>query len=174
MNNSAIAEDVAPPDPWTDKLPRCIVYPQDASLGALLRDLVGNRILVAEDARSELPYAVVLNCLESVDTVRPARKDHPGRPLVAVVGRPDAVQALEALAEDVDGIVCLTDPATTWRDCLNVVLGGGRWFGGPGVEVSLEHKSATYAMSRGTDHPGDITARTRTFVRRSIPERFHR
>ncbi|MEI7745586.1 MAG: hypothetical protein WCK58_17760, partial [Chloroflexota bacterium] len=31
------------PDPWTDKLPHCIVYPQDASLGALLRDLVGNR-----------------------------------------------------------------------------------------------------------------------------------
>jgi hypothetical protein len=168
------AENERTPDPWTDKLPRCIVYPQDASLGALLRDLVGNRILVEDETRSELPYAVVLDCLESVAAIRVARKAHPGRPLVAVVGRPDAVQALEALAEDVNGIVCLTDPGVTWRDCLNVVLGGGRWFGGPGVEVSLEHRTATYAVSRGTDHPGDITTRTRTFVRQSVPDRFHR
>jgi hypothetical protein len=162
------------PDPYADKLPHCTAFPPHAPLSELLRDLVGNCLSVDEDDTVPERYAVVVDCLHSAKNVPLARARYPGRPIIAVVARPDAVQVFEALSTNAEGIVCLTDPAATWRDCVNVVLGGGRWLDGPGMEVSLEHKYARYDVARSSQHSGDITSRTRTFVRQAVPDKFHR
>lgn len=160
-------------DPWADNQPSCRVFPAETPLEPLLHDLIGNCVNFEQGDAPPSRYAVVVDCLHSTAAIKPARQAHAGRPIMAVVARPDAVEALEALSADVEGIICLTDAGTTWRDCVNVLLGGGRWFGGPGVEISLERRQATYGVSRGAD-TGDITARTRTFVRQNVSDKLHR
>ncbi len=162
------------PDPYADKLPHCTPYPAQSPLAKLLPDLVGTCLTV--DAADRLPdrYAVVVDCLHTSRNIEPARVRHPCRPVIAVVARPDADEVLSALAANAEGIVCLSDPPATWRDCVNVVLGGGRWFDGPGVEVQMENRYTRYEISRGGQHPGDLTMRTRTYVRQAVPEKFYR
>ena len=55
---------------------------------------------------------------------------------------------------------------------VDVVLGGGRWLGGPGVEVSLEQKHARHDIARGECHDGDVTRRTQLFVRNRVGEKI--
>jgi hypothetical protein len=157
---------------WADKQPRCVIYPPGTALVGLVRDLVGRSLTIDDSDADGERYAVVVDCLESASDIREAREVHLGRPLVAVVSKPDSPQAMAALAADVDGVISLTDSAATWRDCINVVLGGGRWFGGPGVEVSLDHKNATYEVARGADQSGEVTVRTRAFVRDFVKDRL--
>lgn len=159
---------------WADKQPRCTVYPPETPLFALVRDLVGRCLRIGNVATDGERYAVVVDCLDSTADLAGARKAHPGRPVVAVVARPDSAEAMAALSADADGIICLIDPAATWRDCVNVVLGGGRWFGGPGVAVNLDNKAATYEITRGSEQSGDVTVRTRAFVRDLVRDRLQR
>ena len=159
---------------WAEKNPLCIVYPAGKGLVSLIRDLVGRSVKIVDAAICDDRYAVIVDCLESTAEIQGARESHLGQPLVAVVPRSDSPQAMAALGADVNGIICLTDPAATWRDCVNVVLGGGRWFGGPGVEVCLDHKCATYEVARGVHDGSDITVRTRAFVRDFVRDGLQR
>lgn len=162
------------PDPYADKMPHCTAYPAQSPLGDLLRDLVGSCLAIDEDGQAPERYAVMVDCLTSARNIALARDRHPGRPVVAVVARPDANEMFGALAANAEGVVCLSDPAATWRDCVNVVLGGGRWFDGPGVEVRLEHKYAHYDVARADQHAGDVTMRTRSYVRQNVTDKLHR
>lgn len=169
-----IAPTPGRPDPYADKMPHCTAYPPEAPLAQLLPDLVG--ACLAVDGPQQVPdrYAVVVDCLHTSRNIDLARLHHPCRPIIAVVSRPDADEVLTALAANAEGIVCLSDPPVIWRDCVNVVLGGGRWFDGPGVEVQMENKFTRYEISRGTQHPGDVTMRTRTYVRQNVPDKLYR
>jgi hypothetical protein len=88
------------------------------------------------------------------------------------VTRFEAARMVELLACGADGAIALDDPPESWRDCLHVVLGGGRWLGGPGLEISLEQKYASYEISRGDHHAGDVTMRTKLFVKRRVGDKF--
>lgn len=159
-------------DPWAEKQPHCIVFPTDAPLGGLLRDLVGSFMSI--DQQADLPerFAVIVDCMHSSSNIALARATYPGRPLVAVVARTNAVEVVEALEANADGVICLTEPAPRWRDCLNVVLGGGRWVDGPGIEVRLQHKYTSYTVTKAANHEGDVTLRTRSFVSRSVDDKL--
>lgn len=157
---------------FRNKQPHCTAFPASGPLADLVRDLVGKCLSVDSEPEAPEKFAVVVDCLRGVRALRLAREAHPGRPLVAVVARPDATEVFGALTEGVDGVICLTDPAFAWRDCVNVVLGGGRWFGGPAVDVSLEDKNTRYQMSRGEQQSGDLTMRTRRFISDRVPEKF--
>ena len=52
------------------------------------------------------------------------------------------------------------------------MLGGGRWLGGPGLEVSLEAKEASYDIAKREQHSGDVTLRTKLFVRSRLGDKF--
>lgn len=159
-------------DPYADRLPHCTAFPADTPLADLLPDLVGTCLAVDDDQHLPERYVVVVDCLHSARNIAPARLRFPGRPIVAAVARPDADQVCDALRENAEGIVCLGDPAVAWRDCVNVVLGGGRWLDGPGVEVLLEHKYTRYGIARGVHQTGDVTMRTQTFVRQSVRDKL--
>jgi predicted metal-dependent hydrolase len=51
-------------------------------------------------------------------------------------------------------------------------MGGGRWLGGPGLEVRLEHKNIAYDVARHDRHSGDVTLRTRLYVRQRVGDKF--
>jgi hypothetical protein len=65
----------------------------------------------------------------------------------------------------------MTDPPRAWRECLHVVLGGGRWVGGPGLDVSLEHKYAHHDIATHDLHKGDVTMRTQLFMRDRLADK---
>jgi hypothetical protein len=90
---------------------------------------------------------------------------------VAVLGEPDSVRIIEALANGADGVIALTDAPSAWRECLHVVLGGGRWLGGPGLDVSLEHKYASYDIATHDRHAGEVTVRTRLFIKNRLADK---
>jgi hypothetical protein len=51
------------------------------------------------------------------------------------------------------------------------VLGSGRWLGGPGLEVNLQQKDASYDIAKGERHSGDVTTRTRMFVKGRVGDK---
>jgi hypothetical protein len=95
-----------------------------------------------------------------------------GRILVGVLPRHDAGLIIAALAQGAAGVIALTDPPEAWRECVLVVMGGGRWLGGPGLEISLEDKRAVYDVARHDDLQGDVTVRTKLYVRQRVADRF--
>jgi DNA-binding NarL/FixJ family response regulator len=83
----------------------------------------------------------------------------------------DPGRIIEALASGADGVIALSDPPDVWHECLHVVLGGGRWLGGPGIEVSLHDRHASYDVARSERHKGDVTERTQLFVRNRMGDK---
>jgi DNA-binding NarL/FixJ family response regulator len=158
-------EDVLPAsDPWRDDAPVVRIYTGHALFRRTLAGYLGDAVQFTE-APEPLPREALLDdCTEGMGKMPEARRRFPTHPVVAVLGGSDPAQIIEALASGADGVIGMTDPPTTWRECLNVVLGGGRWLGGPGLDVSLEQKYARYDITTHDRHKGDVTLRTKVFV----------
>jgi hypothetical protein len=152
-------------DPWLDAQPECRVYPESQWFQKLLRDYLGESVHFVGRPDAGPREAVLVDCVESVAHVRAARERYPSQPLVGVLAREDAARILEILSSGADGVILLTDAPTVWRECLHVVGGGGRWLGGPGLEVKLQDKYTSYGIAKNERHAGDVTMRTKLFVK---------
>jgi len=169
MHKSALASDDR--DPYPDERPGCGVFPNDLRFLGVLRRATGEALLLRDDG-AEPGEVVLVNCLMSDEATREARSACPGHALVSVLREHDPTQIIAALAQGAAGVLAMTDPPETWRECLRVVMGGGRWLGGPGLEISLEEKYAAYDVARRDDHAGDVTMRTKLFVRQRVADKF--
>ena len=158
-------------DPWRDAQPECRVYPESLWFQKLLRDFLGDTVRFAGRPAAGEREAILVDCIESTDGIRAARQLYPSYPLVGVLPQTETARIIEVLANNADGVIALTDPPLVWRECLHVVLGGGRWLGGPGLEVNLQHKHATYDIAKGERHSGDVTMRTRMFVKGRVGDK---
>jgi hypothetical protein len=134
----------------------------------------GGRITLLEHEPAGEREAVLVDCRHSADMLAAARQRFARRPMVGVLPRFDAARMVELLAHGADGAIALDDAPQAWRDCLHVVLGGGRWLGGPGLEISLEQKHASYEISKGNHHAGDVTMRTKLFVKGRVSDKVAR
>ncbi len=158
-------------DPWREDQPVCRVYSHSPRFRQQLEGYVGEHVRFTTAREKEPREALVVDCTVSTDIVRTARAHFPTHPLVAVIADADSTQIIEALARGVDGVIAMSDPPSAWREGLNVVLGGGRWLGGPALDVSLEHKYAHYDISTHDRHSGDVTLRTRLFVKDRLADK---
>jgi len=158
-------------DPWRDTQPECRVFPESQWFQKVLRDFLGDGVRFVGKPDAADRAAILVDCTESAEAIRAARQAYPSSPLVGVLPQTDTARIIEALAKGADGVIALTDLPSVWRDCLNVVLGGGRWLGGPGLEVSLQQKHASYDIARGEQHSGDVTLRTRLFVKGRVGDK---
>ncbi len=113
----------------------------------------------------------LVDCTESMDTLTIATQKFPDHPIVAVLSETETKGAMEALARGADGVIALRDPPAMWRECLNVVLGGGRWLGGPGLDVQFESEESSHYIATGRRHRGDVTLRTKLFVRDRLADK---
>lgn len=166
------AESIPTLDPWDSNRPDCRTYPASDKFPRLLKYVLRDHVRLRETAGAEVRMPVLVDCAHSDDNIAQARDTHPGMPLIAVHMRHDAGRILVALENGADGVISLTDPPEVWRECLCVVMGGGRWIGGPGLEVRLEHKFVDYDVSRHDRHAGDVTLRTKLYVRQRFGDKF--
>lgn len=169
MNNAPSAPGER--SPYPDDCPACSTFPRDVGFRDRLREILGDALLVREQAPGPRE-AVLVDCLDSTDATKQARSACCGHPLVSVLREHDPAQIIAALAQGAAGVLALTDPPASWRECLRVVMGGGRWLGGPGLEISLEERYAVYDVARREDHPGDVTMRTKLYVRQRVADKF--
>jgi hypothetical protein len=169
-------QDETPPtqhrDPWRDNLPRCHVHSDSPHFHEQLASLLAGQVEILEEAPTGARAAVLVDCRMDPSELAVARDRYASLPMVGVVATPEAGPIIEALACGADGVIALTDSLKSWRECLHVVLGGGRWLGGPGIEVSLEAKEASYDIAKGERHTGDVTLRTKLFVRSRLGDKF--
>lgn len=152
-------------DPWRNDLPACRLYPESARIRRHVEGPLTGLLRLARDGDAATREAVLVDCIDSIAGLVDARQHHASRPLVGVLESFDPGRVIEALASGADGVIALNDPPDVWRECLHVVLGGGRWLGGPGIEVSLHDRHASYDVARSERHAGDVTERTQMFVR---------
>jgi len=162
---------MVPVDPWQDTPPVCRVYSAYAPFRKLLEAYLGGAVKLTDSPDRGTREALLVDCTESMDTLSFATEKFPKHPIVAVLSETDAVGAMEALTRGADGVISLRDPATMWRECMNVILGGGRWLGGPGLDVQLEDKESSYDIATGKRHNGDVTLRTKLFVRNRLADK---
>jgi DNA-binding NarL/FixJ family response regulator len=158
-------------DPWHGTRPKCRVYADSPRFRALLDEVVGDALTLLDNEPAGEREAVLVDCCHSSDALQAARERHPALPLVGVIAQPDAAGLIEVVARGADGVIALVDPPDTWRECLHVVLGGGRWLGGPGLEISLEQKYASYGVAKGSGRESDVTLRTQIFVKERSGEK---
>lgn len=158
-------------DPWRDAQPECRVYPDSQWFQKLLRDYLGETVHFVGRTDAAPREAILVDCVESSANVSAARARYPSQPLVGVLAREDAARILDILSSGADGVISLTDAPATWRECLHVVSGGGQWLGGPGLEVKFEHKYTSYDISRNERHSGDVTMRTKLFVKGRVVDK---
>jgi DNA-binding NarL/FixJ family response regulator len=147
------------------------IYTSQALFRRTLANYLGDAVQFTE-APEPLPReALLVDCTEGVNKMPEARRRFPTHPVVVVLQDSESGQIIEALASGADGVIAMTDPPATWRECLHVVLGGGRWLGGPGLDVSLEHKYARYDIATHDRHAGDVTLRTKLFVNSRLADK---
>lgn len=158
-------------DPWRDSQPECRLYPDSQWFQKLIRDYLGDAVHIVARPDAGPREAILVDCIESANGITAARRLYPSHAVVGVLAREDAARILEVLGGGADGVIALTDPPDTWRQCLHVVLGGGRWLGGPGLEVKLQHKYTSYDVAKGERHSGDVTMRTKLFVKGSVGDK---
>jgi DNA-binding NarL/FixJ family response regulator len=169
LNNSNASTPVV--DPWRDAQPVCRVYSQSPRFRQVLEDYVGEVIQFTTAQEKEPREALLVDCTESSDIVPTARVKFPTHAVVAVISASDTARVIDALANGADGVIAMSDPPSAWRECLHVVLGGGRWLGGPGLDVSLENKYASYDIAMHDSHAGDVTLRTKLFVKTRLADK---
>lgn len=157
-------------DPWREDQPVCRVYSHSPRFRQQLAEYVGQEVRFTAAREKEPREALIVDCTSSTDVVRTARSHFPTHPIVAVIPEGDPARVIELLSCGVEGVIALNDPPSSWREGLNVVLGGGRWVGGPGLDVSLEHKYASYGIATHDRHSGDVTMRTQLFVRNRLAD----
>ena len=133
--------------------------------------LSGGAVQLTDSPEKGAREGLLVDCTASMDSLALANEMFPTHPIVAVVGEIDAPNIMEALARGADGVIALKDPPEMWRECVHVVLGGGRWLGGPGLDVQLEDNSSSYDIATNQRHKGDITLRTKLFVRSRLADK---
>jgi hypothetical protein len=158
-------------DPWRDAPPVCRVYSAYAPFRKLLEAYLGGAVKITDSPERGVREGLLVDCTESMDTLTVATQKFTEHPIVAVLSETDTMGAMDALARGADGVISLRDPPTMWRECMNVVLGGGRWLGGPGLDVQLEDKESSYDIATGKRHKGDVTLRTKLFVRHRLADK---
>jgi hypothetical protein len=159
-------------DPWRDNLPSCHVHSESPHFHQQLKSMLAGEVEILEPDTTAARTAVLVDCRMDAGELAAARERFPALPMVGVVATPEAGPIIEALACGADGVIALTDNLKAWRECLHVVAGGGRWLGGPGIEVNLEAKEASYDIAKGERHSGDVTLRTKLFVRSRLGDKF--
>ena len=159
-------------DPWADTRPRCRVRTGSPQFVSLVRERLGEDVILLDAGPPGEREAVLVDCRHSDEELVDARKRWPTLPLVAVVNRLDAGQMVELLATGTEGVIALTEPDAAWRECVNVVLGGGRWLGGPGMAVCLEQREARHSIALHAHRADDVTLRTRRFVAGRVGQKF--
>jgi DNA-binding NarL/FixJ family response regulator len=159
-------------DPWDDSQPKCRVHSDAPAFRTLLEEATRGRVTLLADDEPAEREVVLVDCRHATDSLALARQRFPARPVVGIVPRFDPSSMVELIASGADGVLALDDPADSWREALNVVLGGGRWLGGPGLEISLEQKHARYDVAKGSHHSGDVTMRTKLFVKGRVGDKF--
>jgi len=158
-------------DPWRDAQPECRVYSESHWFQKLLRDYLGDTVRFVGRPDAGPREAILVDCVESSASVNGARELYPSQPLVGVLAREDAARILDILCSGADGVILLTDAPAVWRECLHVVGGGGRWLGGPGLEVKLQQQYTSYDISKNERHSGDVTLRTKLFVKGRVVDK---
>lgn len=161
-------------DPWRDTVPLCLLYEDASDLRTLIDAYGAARIAQLQAEVTDSRVVILVDCRTCSDPIDAARQRFTGHSIVGVVARFEATSVMELLARGADGVVAQHDPPAVWRECLNVVRGGGRWLGGPGVEVSLEEKVARHGVARGEQHVGDVTLRTQHFIRGRVGDKLAR
>lgn len=113
-----------------DSPPECRLYPDSPGFHTVIRDFLGDvaRVVTRPDAGPR--EAILVDCIESATRIRAARRLYPSHPVIGVLALEDAERIVEVLAGGADGVITLAGTPDTWRQCLHVVLGGGRWLEG--------------------------------------------
>ena len=127
---STVETSVIGAGPWRDSTPQCRVYRDSPWFRQRLLDSLGDAISLATRPDAGPHEAILVDCIESSAQLGAARRIYPSHPVVGVLGREDAARVAEVLAGGADGVISFADPPETWRRCLQVVIGGGRWRGG--------------------------------------------
>jgi DNA-binding NarL/FixJ family response regulator len=161
----------SPDDPWHEDLPVCRVYSHSPRFRQLLESYVGDVVKFTASPETAPREALLVDCTETADILRTARAMFPRQPIIAVVADSDTGRIIETLTRGPDGVIAMTDPPRAWRECLHVVLGGGRWVGGPGLDVSLEQKYAYHDIATHDLHTGEVTVRTQLFMRDRLADK---
>lgn len=168
---STSADSSVGKDPWQDLPPECRIYPEAQWFLKLLKDYLGDIVRFVDRPDARPREVVLVECIESMNNINDARKRYPSHAVVGVVGGEDAARILEILASGADGVIAMTETPNEWRECLHVVLGGGRWLGGPGLEVKLQNKYSSYDIAKNDRHSGDVTKRTKLFVKGRVGDK---
>ena len=151
----------------------CVPYPRTLAFVKLLQEVLGDDVPLLEGLNARDDQVVVLvDCREIVEGMALARQRYATQPLVGVIASADSVAIIRILAAGADGVISVTEPLATWRECLNVVRGGARWLQGPALQVNLETKYASYGIAKRERHDGDITMRTKLFAKSHIADKF--
>jgi DNA-binding NarL/FixJ family response regulator len=158
-------------DPWRDAPPVCRVYSGYAPFRKLLEAYLGGAVKLTDSPERGMREGLLVDCTESMDALSLSTEKFPDHPIIAVLGEMDTASAMEALACGADGVIALRDPPDMWRECVHVVLGGGRWLGGPGLDVQLEDKESSYDIATNKRHTGDVTLRTKLFIRNRLADK---
>lgn len=158
-------------DPWRDAAPVCRVYSGYAPFRKLLEAYLGGAVKLTDSPERGAREGLLVDCTGTMDSLALATEKFPTHPIIAVLSEADTMVMMEALAAGADGVIALKDPPETWRECVHVVLGGGRWLRGPGLDVSLEESFSSYDIATHQRHNGDVTLRTKLFVRNRLADK---
>lgn len=158
-------------DPWRDAPPVCRVYSAYAPFRKLLEAYLGGAVQLTDSPDKGAREGLLVDCTATMDALTLANEMFPTHPIVAVLSEVDAPNIMEALARGADGVIALRDSPELWRECVHVVLGGGRWLGGPGLDVQLEDSNSSYDIATNQRHRGDVTLRTKLFVRNRLADK---
>ena len=162
-------------DPWQNTTVQCVAYPRSPAFIAALQELLGDEVAMVETPDVRPDQVVLVDCRQLAQGMMAARRRYPTQPLVGVIAESESETILEILAAGADGVVAMTEPAEAWHECINVVRGGARWLGGsPAVHVNLEQKNASYDVAKREKHAGDVTMRTKLFIKHRVTDKFGR
>ena len=164
-------DPLAPVDPWRDAPPICRVYSGYAPFRKLLEAYLGGAVTLTDSPERGMREGLLVDCTESMDTLSLATAKFPDHPIIAVLSDSNTEGSMEALTRGADGVISLKDPPDMWRECVHVVLGGGRWLGGPGLDVKLEDNVSSYDIATNRRHKGEVTLRTKLFMRNRLADK---
>jgi hypothetical protein len=164
-------ETTVPADPWRDAPPVCRVYSAYAPFRKLLESYLGSAVKLTDSPQRGAREGLLVDCTGTLDALSLATQKFPEHPIIAVLSDTDAASAIGALSSGADGVIALTDPPDMWRECAHVVLGGGRWLGGPALDVQLENNRSSYEIATNRRNNGNVTLRTQLFVRSRVGDK---
>jgi DNA-binding NarL/FixJ family response regulator len=168
---SSNKEAMALVDPWRDAPPVCRVYSTYAPFRKLLEGYLDGAVKLTDSPERGMREGLLVDCTESMDSLSFATEKFPDHPIIAVLSQMDTANAMDALGRGADGVIALRDPREMWRECVHVVLGGGRWLGGPGLDVELKDNLSSYDIATNQRHTGDVTLRTKLFIKNRLADK---